>query len=111
MVKELNTIKKRENEMVEQFNQRFNGLLKDMTQDYKPPDKTVLEQYLEFNVETQYEIRRAKPITLIVAQYTVEELDNDKKASSKLEILGFGRGPVKSKGKEIKEVEHDQIKE
>ena len=40
----------------------FNYLLKDMTQDYKPPDKKMLEEYLEaFCVEIQYEIRRAKP--------------------------------------------------
>jgi len=62
LVKEHNSIKKRENEIVEEFSQRFNGLLKDMTQDYKPPNKTILEQNLEaFGVETQYEIRRNKP--------------------------------------------------
>lgn len=68
LVKELNSIKKRENETVEEFNQRFNGILKDMTQDYKPLDKTVLEQYLEaFRADTQYEIRRAKPANLATA--------------------------------------------
>lgn len=39
LVKELNTIKKRENEIVEEFNQRFNSLLRDMTQDYKPLER------------------------------------------------------------------------
>jgi len=43
LVKELNSIKKRENETVEEFNRRFNDILKDMTQDYKPHDKTILE--------------------------------------------------------------------
>jgi len=53
LVKEFNTIKKRENEMVEEFNQIFNKLLRDITQDCKPPEKTILEQYLEaYLVET-----------------------------------------------------------
>lgn len=82
-----------------------------MTQDYKPSDKTVLEQYLEdFSVDTQYEIRRTKPSNLTVTQNTTKELKKDKKASGKSAILGFKIGPVKSKGKEIKEVEHDPIK-
>lgn len=39
-----------------------------MTQHYKPPEKTVLDQYLEaFNGDAQYEIRHAKPTTLVVA--------------------------------------------
>lgn len=75
-----------------------------MTQDYKPPDKTILEQYLEaYLVETQSEIRRAHPNTLTIAQSTAEELEKDKKASGKSEIPGFERVQVRSKGKEIKE--------
>lgn len=68
LVKELNSIKKRKNETVEEFNQIFNCILKDMTQDYKPPEKIVLEQYNEvFCVDTQYEIIHAKPSTLVDA--------------------------------------------
>lgn len=46
LVKELDTIKKRENQMIEEFNQRFNGLVRDMTQDYRTHDKIMLEKYL-----------------------------------------------------------------
>lgn len=89
---------------MEEFNQRFNRLLKDMTQDYKPPDKTILELYLDtYHIETQYERRRAHPNTLAIAQNIAEELEKDKKASRKLEMGGFERGPIKSKGKEFKE--------
>ena len=71
-----------------------------MTQDYKTLDKTVLEQYLEaFNGGTQYDIRRAKPDTLVIAQGTAEELEKDRKASGKSEVPSFDRGLVKSKGK------------
>ena len=68
LVKEFNIIKKRENETVEEFNQIFNSIIKGITQEYKPPDKIVLEQYLEaFCVNAKYEIRRAKPTNLVVA--------------------------------------------
>jgi len=110
-VKELNSIKKMENETMEELNQRFNVIIKDMTQDYKPHDKTVLEKYLEaFCVEPQYEIRHANPVTLAASQSIAGELEKDKRASGKSEILGFERGPVKSKGKEIKEEEHEKLK-
>lgn len=83
-----------------------------MTQDYRPPDKTVYEQYLEaFNGDTQYEIRHAKPVALVVAQSTAKYLERDRKASGKSEVSGFERGPVKSKGKEIKEEDPDLVKE
>lgn len=83
-----------------------------MTQDYRPPDKTVLEQYLKaFNGDTQYEIRHVKPATLVVSQNTIEELEKDRKASGKSEIPCFERSPVKSKGKEIKEEEPESVKE
>ena len=112
LVKEFNTIKKRENEIVEEFNQRFNKILRDMTRDYKPPDKTILEQYLEAcPIQTQYEIKRAHPNTLAISQSTIEELEKDKKASGKSEILGFERVQIKSKGKEVKEEEFESVKE
>lgn len=111
LFKELNSIKKRENERVEEFNQRFNGILKDMTQDYKPPDKTLLEQYLEaFCVDTSYEIRHFNPANLVVSQTIAEKLEKDKKTSGKSKVPSFERGSVKSQGKEVKEVEHDPIK-
>jgi len=59
----------------------------------------VLEKYLEaFNVDTQYEIIRAKLVTLVVAQNVAKELEKDKKTSGKSKIPSFGRGPIKSKG-------------
>lgn len=38
---------------------------------------------------TQYEIGRVKPITLVSSQSTVEELEKDRKALGKLEVQGF----------------------
>lgn len=112
LVKEFITIKKRKNETVEEFNQIFNKLLRDMTQDYEPPDKTILEQYLEaYLVDTQYEIRRVNPNTLAISQSTVEELEKDKKASRKAKIPGFERVQIKSKGKEVEVEESETVKE
>lgn len=98
LVKEFNTIKKKENEMVVEFNQRFNKLLKDMTRDYKPPEKTVLETYLEaYHVEVQYEIRRAHPATFVAAQNTTEELEKDKRLQVNLRSLAMREVLLKSK--------------
>lgn len=112
LLRTINNIKKNENETVDEFNKKFNGIDKEMPQDYKPTDKSLLEYYLDaFRVDTSYELRRAKTNDLNAAQNLAEELEKDKKASGKSEIPGFERGPTKDKGKEVKEVDRDPIKE
>lgn len=57
----ISDIKKNENENVEEFN-KFNVIVIEMNQDYKPTDKSSLEHYLDaFVVDTSYELRRSKP--------------------------------------------------
>lgn len=105
MFKTTNNIQKNENETIEEFNQRFNGIIKEMSQDYKPLDNSLLDQYLEaFCVDTSYEIRRARPTDLATTQAIVEELEKDRKAFGKSGIHGFERGLIRNKGKEITEV-------
>lgn len=65
MLRIINNIKKNENERVDEFNKQFNDIVKEMHQDYKPTDKSLLEYYLDaFMVDTSYELRRAKPNNL-----------------------------------------------
>lgn len=47
LVKALCIIKKKENETVEEFNKRFNGIVKELPQDYKPPDKSLRDFYID----------------------------------------------------------------
>jgi len=65
-------------------------MLKDMTQYYRPPYKTMLELYLgAFCVDTRNEIRHAKLANLAATQNVAEELEKDKKASNKIRYFWF----------------------
>jgi hypothetical protein len=37
----------REDETVEEFNRRFNGIIRELPQDYKPTDKTLQDFYID----------------------------------------------------------------
>jgi len=98
LAKSTSVIKKKENETREEFNRRFNGMLKELSTYYKPIEKMLLEYYLDaFNPNSSYELRRSNPSDYKVCQITVEELEKDKKASGKSEIFGFDRFVVKLK--------------
>ena len=105
LVKAINVIKKKENETIEEFNKRFNGIIKELPQDCNPLDKSLLSLlgfYIDaFNANTSYELRCAKTNVYKAAQVLAEEIEKDKKASGKSAISGFDRGP--SKLKESKE--------
>jgi len=61
LAKAISVIKNKEDEMCEEFNKRFNGMLKEISTDYKPTEKIILEYYLDvFNPDTSYELRRSK---------------------------------------------------
>ena len=38
LVKDISDIKKKENETMEEFNKRFNGILREISQTHKPPE-------------------------------------------------------------------------
>jgi len=60
-VKVISIIKKIENEIAEEFKKRFNDIIKELPQDYKPPDKSLRDFYIDaFSPEPSYELRRAK---------------------------------------------------
>jgi len=108
-------MKKNENETMEEFNKRFNELVKSMPTTVKPPDEFLLCSYLDsFGVDTAYELRRKEPTTLGVAQTEALKMERARKQSGKSEIPGFTRGPSKSndsKGKAKEDTTQDSIKE
>jgi len=113
LVKAISIIKKKENEMVEEFNRRFNGIIKEISQDYKPPNKSLLDFCIDaFNRDTSYELRRAKTRDYKACQALAKELEKDKQASWKPEIPSFDRAATKlkdPKGKEVKEFDDDPM--
>ena len=65
----LNTIKKNENETMEEFNKRFNEIINSLHKDIKPPDASILIYYIEaFSGEMCYRLRDKEPTNLKVAQ-------------------------------------------
>ena len=107
LVRGINVIRKRENRMVEEFNKRFNVIIKEISTNYKPPDKSLLDFFIDaFNPDTSYELRRAKNRDYKVARTLAIDLEKDKKASGKSKIPGFDKASTKLKepeGKEVKE--------
>ena len=55
LVIDISTIKKKENETTEDFNRRFNGIIREISQTHKPPDGSLLNFYIDaFDSDTSY---------------------------------------------------------
>ena len=82
----------KKNEIVEEFNKSFNGIIKELPQDYRPPAKFLFYCYIDaFDVDTSYELRRAKVNDYKVAQVLAEEIEKDKKAYGISKTPNFDR--------------------
>ena len=89
---------------MEEFNKRFNGILREISQTHKPLDGSLLNFYIDaFDFDTSYELRRVKTVDYKACQTLAEELEKDKRASRKSEIPGFDRATTKLKGPKGKE--------
>ena len=54
----LHSIKRNENETMEEFNKKFRDLIESMDNDFKPPDKSILVYYIEaLSGEMGYQLR------------------------------------------------------
>ena len=54
----IHSIKRNENETMEEFNKKFKDLIASMDTDFKPPDKSILVYYIEaLNGEMRYQLR------------------------------------------------------
>ena len=108
LVRDISVVEKKENETVEEFNKRFNGIIKELPQDYRPPARFLFYCYIDaFDVHTSYELRRAKVNDYKVAQVLAEEIEKDKKASGMSKTPDSDRFSTESKGKEVKEFDED----
>jgi hypothetical protein len=72
----LNSSQKKENETMEEFNKRFNDLVKSIPQTIKPPDASILIHYMEaFEGEMRYQLRDKEPLNLRDAQKYAIKID------------------------------------
>jgi hypothetical protein len=88
---------KKENETVEEFNAKFNSLVKSLHDDIKPSDAAVLIYYMEaFEGEMRYALRDKDPHNLRATQATMIRIDKNMQDARKSNIPGFTRGSSSS---------------
>jgi hypothetical protein len=114
----LTTSHKKENETVEEFNAKFNSLVKSLHADILPSDTVILIYYKKaFEGEMRYDLRDKDPQTLKAAQTTAIRIDQNMRDARKSNIPGFTRGSSsqlydeKKKNVETQKSSNDGIKE
>ena len=89
----LHVSQKNENETMEEFNKKFNDLVKSLDKKVRPPDDAISIHYMEsFDGEIRYQLRDKEPTDLKDAQKKAIKIERNMQASRKSNILGFTRG-------------------
>jgi hypothetical protein len=92
LLEKLHTIKKKENETMEDFNKKFDDLINSLHTEIKPPTTSILIYYIEaFGSELRYQIKDKDPTNLKLAQEATIKIDRNMKASGNSNLLGFTR--------------------
>ena len=100
----LHTSQKQENETMDEFNKRFNDIVKILPTGIKPQEPSLLIYYIQaFEGEMKYQIRDKEPTDLKDAQEKAIKIDKNMQAAGKSNIPGFSRGSS-SKANEVKKV-------
>jgi hypothetical protein len=114
----LSTSPKKENETMEEFNKKFNDLVKSLPTSITPPPASILIHYMEaFEGEMGYQLRDKDPQTLVEEQNYAVKIGKNMQDTRKSNIPGFSRGtsskPIEEKKKKIESQESssDGIKE
>ena len=86
----LQSIKRNENETMEEFNKTFRDLIASMDDEFKPPDKSILVYYIEaLSGEMRYQLRDKEPTNLKASQALAIKTDANMQASGKSNFSGF----------------------
>ena len=94
----LHTIKRNENETMEEFNKKFQEVVKSIHYDFKPLDKSILVYYMEaLSGELRYQLRDKEPSDLKKAQELAVKIDQNMPALGKSNILGYTRALIPPK--------------
>ena len=92
----LHSIKRKENEMMEEFNKTFRDLIAWMDDKFKPPNKSILVYYIEaLSGEMRYQLRDKEPTDIKGSQALAIKIDANIQASSKSNLPCFTRGNAK----------------
>jgi hypothetical protein len=105
----LTTSHKKENEMVVEFNTKFNSLVKSLHNDIKPSDTAILIYYIEaFEGEMRYALRDKDPQTLGATQATIVRIEQNMLEARKSNIPAFTRGSSSKVNEEKKKKDEGQ---
>jgi hypothetical protein len=103
---------------MDEFNKKFNDLVKSLPTTIKPSDTTILIYYMEaFEGEMRYQLRDKDPQTIKDAQAFAVRIDKNMQDARKSNIPGFSRGSssknVEERKKKVEgqESSNDGIKE
>jgi hypothetical protein len=89
----LSSSQKKENETMDEFNKRFNDLVKSLPTNIKPSDTTILIYYMEaFEGEMRYALRDKDPQTLKDAHVMAVRIYKNMQYARKSNIPVFSRG-------------------
>ena len=102
----LYSIKKMENEIMDEFNTKFRRVVADLPRDIKPKDASILISYIEaFTDDSRYQLRDKEPADLKTAQELAEKIETNMQSSGKSNIPGYTRGNSshnkETKGKDV----------
>ena len=76
MLNALHSIKRNENETMEEFNKNFKDLIPSMDDEFKPPDKSISVYYIEaLNRERRYQLRDKELVDIIASQALAIKID------------------------------------
>jgi hypothetical protein len=114
----LTSIHKNENETLEEFNTKFDNLVKNLHADIKPSKAAILIYYMEaFEGEMRYSLRDKDPQDLKTTQSMAIKIDRNMQDARKTNIPGFTRGsssqPYEEKKKSVENQKssNDGVKE
>ena len=91
---------------MDEFNKKFNDLVKSLPIAIKPPPASILIHYMEsFEGEIRYQLRDKYPTTLKDAQKYANKIEKNMQDARKPNSPGFSRGtsckPIKEKNKKV----------
>ena len=89
---------KKENQHMDDFNQRFTKLSNAIPTTYKPPTPSILTYYIEeLSGKMQYHIRDKEPTTLLNAQELEVKIDQNMYPSGESNLPSYSRSSTTSK--------------
>ena len=88
----LYSIKRMENETMDEFNTKFRCVVTELPRDIKPKNASILISYIEaFTGDLRYQLRDKEPTNLKTAQKLAKKIEKNMQSLGKSNISGYTR--------------------